>query len=180
MVSLCLALVLFISTTSYCIHSHHLLFLFSVIRTLVVTMFPDRVLAVDLPSGQRVSITLSNTSQAVTSVDNLLAYRPRYADYHNSGLAAVFLNMEAIFSCTMSTPGDPQCGLLTFEEDGFFGGRSFVQAADRGNNFRIFNSTEQIKTYGLALQGCSEWTPTCVPVFAQVTVFCLLPRQHCA
>ena len=116
----------------------------------------------------------------MTSDDNLLAYRPRYADYHNSGLAVMFLNMEGIFPCTRSTPEDPQCGLLTSEEDGFLGGRSFIPAADRGNNFRIFNSTEEIKTFGLALQGCPEWIPACVPVFTQVTVFCLLPRQQCA
>ena len=158
----------------------HLAFLFSVIRTMLVTMYPDRVLTVDLPSGQRVSISISNTSQAVTSADNVVAYRPRYADSHNSRLAAVFLNMESIFPCARSTPEDPQCGLLTAEEDGFFGGRSFISAADRGNNFRIFNSTEQIKTFGLALQGCPEWVPACLPVWAQVTVFCLLPRQQCA
>ena len=48
---------------------------------------------------------------------------PCFADRHGSGLAAVFLNLEAIFPCTSVIP---QCGVLTHEEDGFFGGRSFI------------------------------------------------------
>lgn len=118
-----------------------------------------RVLSVNLPSGQSVNITLSNTSEAVTSSDNLLAYWPRYADHHGSGLAAVFLNLEAIFPCTSVIP---QCGVLTHEDDGFFGGRSFIQAADIGNHFRIFSSSTDIMTYGLALQDCTEFTSQCI------------------
>ena len=140
-------------------------------------MDQGRVLSVDLPSGQRVSIILSNASEAVTSSDNLLAYRPCFADHHGSGLAAVFLNLKVIFPCMSVIP---QCGVLTHEDDGFFGGRSFIQAADIGNHFRIFSSSADIMTYGLALQDCPEFTPQCIPDLVSVSVLCLLPRSECA
>ena len=149
------------------------------IRTLVVDISHNRRLFVELPSEQRVEISISNPSQAVTSSNNLLAYRPRYSDYHGSGLGAVFLNILGIFPCIQSQSYFPTCGMLTSESDGFNKERSFIQAADVGNNFRIFSSTENIPTYGLALEGCAEFTAACWPDYARYTIFCLLPRHLC-
>ena len=143
-------------------------------------MRPNRVLAFNLPSEQEIRITLSDTSQAYTSSNNRMAYRPRYADNHNSGVGVLFLNMEEIFPCLKSASRNLMCGRITNEEDGFFRGKSFLQAADSGNNFRIFSSTDNIYTYGLAVEGCAEFTSECFPDYAEVTVFCLLPRQLCA
>ena len=142
-------------------------------------MSTNRDLIVDLPSGQRVSIAISDASRAVTSTNNLVAYRPRFVDYHRSGLGALFLNMEGIFPCLRSTSGNLMCGMLTAEEDGFFQGRSFIQAADSGNTFRVFSSTSNIKTYGFALEGCAEFTSACFREYAAVAVFCFLPRPQC-
>ena len=146
---------------------------------MTVGVFPNRILGVSLPSGQRVDISISNSSQAVTSSNNLLAYRPRFNGYHNSGLGAMFLNLPGIFPCIQSQMYIPPCGVLTGEEDGFNNGRSIIQAADKGNNFRIFSSIENIPTYGLALEGCAEFTAACWPTYAHYTIFCLLPRRLC-
>lgn len=119
----------------------------------------------------------------MTSSNNLVAYRPRFVDYHRSYLGAVFLNMEGmgIFPCLRSSAsGTPKCGLLTSEEDGFFQGRSFIQAADTGNTFHVFSSTSEIKTYGFALEGCPELTSSCFREYAKIAIFCLLPRPQCA
>ena len=150
-----------------------------VIRTTTVYVSSDRELIVGLPSGQQFGVSISDPSQAVTSSNNLVAYRPRYNDYHRSGLGAMFLNIPGIFPCMLSQSFHPLCGLLTAEEDGFNGGRSFIQASDVGNNFRIFNSTTDIPTYGLALEGCAEFTAACWPTYAGVGIFCLLPRHLC-
>ena len=46
------------------------------------------------------NISVSNPPEAVTSSNNLLAYRLRFRDIHNSNLAAVFINIEGVFPCT--------------------------------------------------------------------------------
>lgn len=132
-------------------------------------------------SGQRIArINLANPSQSVTSANNLFAYRPRFLDYHRSNLGVLFLNIEEIFPCIKSSSSyNPTCGILTREEDGFFRGRPFIQAADGGNSFRVFSSTADIKTYGLAIQGCPEITSSCWRSYASISIFCLLPRQQC-
>ena len=146
---------------------------------MTVGVFPNRILGVSLPSGQRVDISISNSSQAVTSSNNLVAYRPRFSDHHRSGLGAMFFNVRGIFPCVGLRPYFPPCGILTSEEDGFNDGRSFIQAADYGNSFRVFSSTENIPTYGFALEGCAEFTASCWPEYFQITIFCLLPRHLC-
>ena len=151
-----------------------------VIRTMGVDVDADRVLSVSQPfGGQGGSISLSDPSRAVTSSNNLVAYRPRFNDHHRSGFGAMFLNLPGIFPCIQSQRHIPPCGVLTGEEDGFNNGRSFLQAADGGNNFRIFSSTENIPTFGLALEGCAEFTAACWPTNAHYTIFCLLPRSLC-
>ena len=53
-------------------------------------------------STELASVSLTDPSQAVTSPNNLLSYRPRFADRQNSGLAGVFINMEGVFPCLQS------------------------------------------------------------------------------
>ena len=145
------------------------------LRTIWMEIGPNRDANVNIPySGQRASISLSNPSQPATSSNNLLAYRPRY-----SGLGVLFLNLETIFPCINSSSHLPLCGRLTFEEDGFFRGRPFIEAGDGGNHFRIFSTTENIRTYGIAVEGCPELNTTCWPSYAGISVFCLLPRDLC-
>ena len=126
-------------------------------------------------------VSLSNASQAVTSSNNLLAYRPRFADAHNSNLAGVFINMEGVFPCLQSLSNyNPICQVFTGEEDGFRGGRALIDAGDIGNNFHVFNSTSQISTYGFAIQECPEFNITCFPSNHEFTVACYLPRTTCS
>ena len=152
----------------------------TVIQTMGVHMTAERIISVKLPSGQLEELSLSDSSVSVTSSNGLVIYRPRYQDLHHSpDLGALFFNIKGIFPCINSTSYNPTCGILTYEEDGFFQGRSFIQAADGGNDFRIFSSTENIKTYGFGIQGCAEFNTTCFPTYASFTVFCLLPREQC-
>ena len=146
------------------------------LRTLIVSILQNRIVEI-VSSGKIIGrMSLADPSQSVTSADNLAAYRPRYHEYHRSNLGVLFLNIEGIFPCLSS---QVICGKLTFEEDGFFQGRAFIDAADGGNNFRIFSSTMEIKTYGLALQDCPEINSTCWRTHASITIFCLLPREQC-
>lgn len=162
-----------------CYSSVDLFFFPIVLRTLGMYVHSNR--SVIISSGQiRTSISLANSSQSVTSANNLVAYRPQFIDVHESNLGVLFLNMEGIFPCISSVSYYvPTCGILTREEDGFFQGRLFIQAADSGTNFRVFNSMADIKTYGLAVQGCPEINSSCLPSYASITIFCLLPRQQC-
>jgi len=74
-------------------------------------------------------ISIANPSQPSTSMDNTLAYRPNFADYHQSGLAGVFLNLERIFPCISDKY--PICRMFTYEKDGFNSGKAIIEAADR-------------------------------------------------
>ena len=131
-------------------------------------------------STELASVSLASTSQAVTSTNNLLAYRPRFTDYHNSGLAGVFINMEGVFPCLQSLSNyNPICQIFSDEEEGFRGGKALIGAGDTGNNFQVFSSTSDILTYGVAIQDCPEWTTSCFPVFHSFNVACYLPRATC-
>ena len=161
---------------------YYVILLFSiVIRTIRLNINPGSGVSINvLYSGQRASISLSNPSRPATSSNKLLAYRPRYSAAHQSGVGAIFLNIEAIFPCMNSSPHPPVCGRMTSEEDGFFRGRPFIEAADNGNNFQIFSTTEGIKTYGIAVKGCAELNANCWPGrHAQTSIVCLLPRDLC-
>ena len=70
-------------------------------------------------SGSAATIFLRDPSQSQTSGNNLLAYRPNYQDYHNSGLGAILVNHEGVFSFVAGTSNVPSCSLSTKEEDGF-------------------------------------------------------------
>ena len=131
-------------------------------------------------STELANVSLTDPSQAVTSSNNLLAYRPRFEDRHNSGLAGVFINMEGVFPCLQSLSSyAPICQVFSEEEDGFRGGKALIGAGDNGNNFRVFSSTSDILTYGLAIQDCPEWT-TCFPTNHSFMVACYLPRAACS
>ena len=124
-------------------------------------------------------ISLANPSGPSTSTNNMLAYRPNYADYHRSGLAGVFLNIEQIFPCASGQ--HPICRIFTREEDGFRKGKAIIEAGDSGNNFRIFSSTANINTYGFAFQGCSQLNGAngCMPRYFESAITCQLPRNTC-
>jgi hypothetical protein len=91
----------------------------------------------DSDSTELAAVSLTNPSQAMTSSNNLLAYRPRFADYHNSNLAGVFINMEGVFPCLQSLSSyGPICQVVSHEEDGFRSGKALIGAADIGNHFQ--------------------------------------------
>lgn len=127
------------------------------------------------------TVSLSNPSQPVTSSNNLLAYRPRFADFHGSNLAAVFINMEGVYPCLQTLTGNylPLCQVLSEEDDGFRRGKALIGAGDSGNHFRVF-STSSVLTYGVAIQDCPEFSTTCLPVLSSFTVACILPRTPCS
>ena len=126
-------------------------------------------------------ISLSNPSQAVTSSNNLLAYRPRFADPHNSNLAGVFINLESVFPCLQSLSSYyPICQVFSDEEDSFRGGKALIGAGDSGNSFRVFSTTSNILTYGVAIQECPEFTTSCFTTHQSFTVACYLPRTTCS
>ena len=125
-------------------------------------------------------ITILNSSQAQTSPNNLLAYRPRFNDIHNTNLAGVFINLEGVFPCLAPlTDYRPICRVFTEEEDGFRGGRALIESGDIGNHFHIFSSSSNILTYGIAIQECPEFNATCFPQLHSFAVTCYLPRAAC-
>ena len=126
-------------------------------------------------------ITISSSSQPLTSSNNLLAYRPRFDDTHNSNLAGIFINLEGVFPCLVSLSDYyPICRVFTAEEDGFRNGRALIDAGDIGNHFRVFNSSSNILTYGIAIQECPEFTISCFPTHHSLSVVCYLPRGLCS
>ena len=120
-------------------------------------------------------IRIGNGRRATTS--SILAYRPRYNGFHRSRLGAVFLNLERLFPCAGKTGLVPVCRRFTQEEDGFFKGRAIIEAADIGNNMRIFG--RNIKTYGFVFERCSFLSGRfgCLPTHFQTVVTCFLPRS---
>ena len=135
----------------------------------------------DSEAAELAAISLSNPSQAVTSSNNLLAYRPRFADAHNSNLAGVFINMEGMFPCLQSLSNYvPICQVFSDEEDSFRGGKALIGAGDGGNHLRVFSTTSDILTYGVAVQDCPEFNATCFPIRLSFNIACYLPRAVCS
>ena len=132
----------------------------------------DRVLA---------TINLGNGNSPVTSGNGIFAYRPRYQDRQNSGLAAYFINLEAVFPCLAPlTEYYPICRVYTDEDDGFRRGRDLIDAADIGNDLRIFSTTDNILTYGVAIQNCPVLNTDCWSHYTSLAVVCMLPRGPCS
>lgn len=123
-------------------------------------------------------------ADANSTTNNFMFYRPRFNDGMGSNLAALFLNLEAIFPCIVSVSRVgayyPICRAFTDEEDGFRGGRSILDTGDIGNGrFRIFSGSEDIETYALAIQTCPVWTTSCFPDIHSFSIVCYLPRYLC-
>ncbi|XP_019861138.1 PREDICTED: uncharacterized protein LOC109589481 [Amphimedon queenslandica] len=112
-----------------------------------------------------------------TRKGSYLAYQPRYSDYHSSGLAGIFLNLEKLFPCIARSSVIPVCGRFTYEEDGFLQGKSVLQTSDLGNHIKVFGSS--IATYGMAISGCRVLNGKngCLPLWFQTRITCLLPRS---
>ena len=163
----------------------------AVVRFLTLRMFEIRELrlyrlnhstidySIDAPLA---TVSFKNVSQAATSSNNLLAYRPSYNDLHNSNLAGIFINLEGVFPCIVPLTNYVPiiCHLSSSEEDGFRGGKALIGSGDRGNNFLIFSSTPDTFTYGIAVQGCPQLNNNCFPNFQGISVVCYLPRAACS
>lgn len=101
-----------------------------------------------------------------------LAYRPNFADYHQSGLGAVFVNLKQLYPCIGSTA---ICHIASFEEDGFRKGKAYIEAGDSGADFNMFGTGP---VYGLAVQGCGDLNdPSCFKQWQQSQVVCYLPQD---
>ena len=131
-------------------------------------------------SGSATIATISGFDPSSASTDsNLIAYRPNFNDFHSSGLAGMFVNIEGVFPCVAGLPEyHPVCSLFTYEEDGFRNGRAVINAGDIGNNFNIFTGTNQA-TFGFAFTGCATFNTDCYPIHTQYSIVCLLPRDRC-
>jgi len=169
--------------------SHILLFPL-VLRTVTITRMSSSILRLrhfNSSTGTMgeiiTELSIADASQPSTSTDNTLAYRPNFADYHQSGLAGVFLNLEKLFPCASTDDKYPLCSTFTFEEDGFRNGKAIIEAEDIGNSigFRIFSSTEDSLTYGFAFQGCSQLNGLdgCMPKYFDMAITCQLARSAC-
>ena len=111
-------------------------------------------------------VSIANPSSSTTSSNNLLAYRPQFNDAHGSNLAGIFLNVKEL------TCGSTMCMIVGADEDGFNKGQVLIGAGDGGNNLRVFSSTKQIQTYGIAIKGCSEINQSCLPNYFDITIAC--------
>ena len=127
---------------------------------------------------QLAEVTISDSSLAQTSSNNLLAYRPRYSD---TNLAGVFINLEGVFPCLAPLIDyHPICRIFTDEEDNFRGGRALIECGDLGNDIQVFSSSNDILTYGVAIQRCPEFSASCISSYHSFTVACYLPRSACS
>ena len=129
----------------------------------------------------QLSIPYANRSQKLTSPNNAIAYRPYFNDADNSDLAVLFFNLEAAFPCLKDTNIPPACSLFGLEDNGFHGGRSLIQAADTGNQFRIFSqgTNQFVKTFGFGFAECRTFSRWCVPQSFERSLVCLLPHGVC-
>ena len=82
------------------------------IRTFQLSVNTTRDVRLILEGKVKDSINLANPSDPQTST--LLAYRPQYGDYHDSGLAALFVKIQEVFPCTQTiTNYEPVCSTFT-------------------------------------------------------------------
>jgi len=134
----------------------HILLFPSVFRTLIITRTSSNILRLsrfNSSTGTEADviseISIANPSQPSTSADNTLAYRPNYADYHQSGFAGVFLNLEKIFPCGSTGDKTPLCSVFTYDEDGFRKGKAIIEAQDNGYAIRVFTLTNNSRHIAL-------------------------------
>ena len=126
------------------------------------------------------SISLDDPSAPQTST--LLAYRPQYEDFHDSGLAGLFVKIEDVFPCTQTYfDYEPVCSVFTREEDGFRKGKRIIKAADIGNNINVFSNGASFgneAVFALAVEDCPEMNEDCLHSWAQFEIVCMLPCQE--
>ena len=154
------------------------------IRTFGLGMGGSRTLHLIGPDGQTSSVSLQDPSQDQTTDDNKLAYRAAYTgDLHQSGLGSIFVNVREVFSCykESSASGEraPICTIFTHEDDGFRNGKPWLQLGEIGNDVRVFSASENIPTYGLAVQGCPQLNEECLPTKMEIKVVCFLDPIIC-
>ena len=147
------------------------------IRTFTLKLDRKRNLKLKTQDGVTATIPLQSGTTPRTSTNKILAYRPKYSDFHKSGLAGIFVNIEKIFPCIAMTKYVPICSIFTSEEDGFRKGKQYIELGDQGNNVKVFG--KNTATYGLAVSGCSQLNQSCLPTWVSSTVMCLLPRSSC-
>ena len=164
----------------------HILLFPSVFRTLIITRTSSNILRLShfnsstgTEAGVISEISIANPSQPSTSTDNTLAYRPKFGDIHQSGLAGVFLNLEKLFPCASTKGKYPLCSVFTYDEDGFRKGKAIIEAEDNGDATHVFSSTQYIKTFGFAFQGCGELNGLdgCMPIYFNTAITCQLARE---
>ena len=110
---------MWLETISYILHTFYI----SVVRMLNIYMDATRRLTLLIrnhtiltASTPLANVSISNPSEALTSSNNLLAYRPRFSDIHNSNLATIFINLEGVLPCIQSLSGYlPICSTYTEE-----------------------------------------------------------------
>ena len=102
--------------------------------------------------GSRTTIsTSSNIHANITSVNNILAYRPNFQDEFQSNLGTIFIHVEAVYPCATHYQ-QISCKLFPNEDDGFRGGRAIFEAMEGGStDFGVFGGI----TYAFAIEGCS-------------------------
>ena len=145
------------------------------VRSFTLSVDSSRNVRLIVEGEEKDSLSLSNPSNSQTSA--ILAYKPNYQDYHSSGLAGLFVNIKQVFPCTEKIDNyEPVCKTFSREEDGFRGGKAFIEAGDIGNNMKVFSGSS---VYALAVQGCGELDGSCFPNYLQVEVVCMLPRCQC-
>lgn len=131
------------------------------------------------PTDEIARITDFNPSSSSTSSNNLLAYRPNFVDHHTSGLAAIFLNIRAIFPCLSGRSIAPVCKIFTYEDDGFRNGHAFIESGDSSTDFGdVFGNN--IPTFAFALSNCRTMSEECFPNSGEYSIVCLLPRNWCS
>ena len=119
----------------------------------------------------KLTIPINGPSAPQTST--LLAYRPQFEDYHESGLAGRFVKIQDVFPCTQDIANyEPVCSVFTQDEDGFRRGKRLIQAADIGNNIQVVGGDS---VFALAVEGCPEMNADCLHTNVQIEIVCMLP-----
>ena len=118
---------------------------------------------------------IENGQIPITS--SILAYRPKYMDRYQTGLGAIFINLNKLFPCTANTLINPVCRRFTQDEDGFFNGKAITEGADGGHDINIFPNNA--KTYGFVFESCPYLNGTngCYPNYFQTVITCFIPRS---
>ena len=123
---------------------------------------------------ERVIETISIGHGRASRTGRYLAYRPRFSGYHRTRFGTLFLNLDKLFPCANRIR--PFCRRFTQEEDGFRRGKEIIEAADRGNNFKMFG---RANVYGMAFKGCCYLNGYngCLPRYFETTIACFLPKS---